>query len=338
MSLYSPFTARKANPAPMINPHATARNLTLNLGGDWNGTVGRCPAPGKGPSNRSLVIMPNHNASGGVAVHDHSGQLDQRDCLALKDHWVRCGWLPDTFGKGGQRQTIKPLTQSEIQAQADRQVRKHAIGQRRAKVFWQEAQPLLGSVAQMYLQSRGIWFPDWSASLRCHPALDYWQDGKILFTSPAMVAKIVNNETGASQGVHVTYLSQDGAKHSGAGKATRKIFGQAKSGCVRLDSARDYSPTVRAVSEGIESALSFSVKRLVTCDASLNANNMKHYLPPTGREFDGVLIGHDVDKNGVGQKAGQVLSERLKAGGLESVLCPPPAPHGDWNDALRSSY
>ena len=74
------------------------------------------------------------------------------------------------------------------------------------------------------------------------------------------------------------------------------------------------------------------MKKRVVCDASLSAGQMKNYLPPPG--IEGVLIGHDRDKNGAGQKAGIVLAANLKERGIACTLNPAPSPHCDWNDAL----
>jgi len=317
---------------PIYNSDALVRNVCQAIGGRMRGAVCRAPAPGKGPRNDSLVVMPNPSVSGGVAVHLHNAPNDVQTCLALKDDWRVRGLIPDT--RQGHRQSTYGTTPQIVSdpAQTAREAQRRQKVQDDAKRIWQATAPANGTLTHNYLiGSRGIRIGSFPPSIRFHSKLDYWHDGRCLFTSAAMVCKITNVDTDKAQGVHITYLNDEACKHPSApdGRA-RKMRGIAKAGCVRLGNPGP----VMAVAEGIESALAFSQLWGTTCDAALSADGLANYTPPN--ECKGLLICHDNDANGVGRCAGQSLAARMVARGIECAFKPSPA-GSDWNDYLQGA-
>uniref|UniRef100_UPI00260A8FB8 DUF7146 domain-containing protein n=1 Tax=Brevundimonas sp. TaxID=1871086 RepID=UPI00260A8FB8 len=83
-----------------------------------------------------------------------------------------------------------------------------------ARRLWREARPALGSLAQTYLEGRGIRGPVAAralALLRFHPAAYHSGDPDAGVRLPAMIA-LITTEHGATGGVHVTYLAPDGKR------------------------------------------------------------------------------------------------------------------------------
>lgn len=320
------------NSAQIVNPESIVRNVCQAIGGQMVGGVCRAPSPGKSRANRSMVIIPNHAASGGIHVHMHNAPDDVETCLALKDDWRDRGWIPDTMRRDRSTRPaykIKPIDKTS-QTARETQKRKDRISQ--ALSIWNASQSAQDSLAHEYLtNARGLGIGELSDPIRFHPALKYWHDGRHLFTSGAMVAKIIDCVSGELIGIHITYLDDSANKHPSAtdGNA-RKMRGVVKGGCVRLGSLGG----VRGVAEGIESALAFSELYGVPCDASLSADGMRNYGPPD--KCDGLLICFDNDANQVGQKAGHDLARRMIAKGIDCRFKPSPA-GSDWNDYLQGA-
>lgn len=68
--------------------------------------------------------------------------------------------------------------------------------------FWQQGHPIRGTVAERYLQQRGLWLEDWPRSLRFHPGLWHADSGKAW---PALLAA-VQGQDGRLQAVYRTWL------------------------------------------------------------------------------------------------------------------------------------
>ena len=162
---------------PIYNSDALVRNVCQAIGGRMRGGVCRAPAPGKGPRNDSLVVMPNPRVSGGVAVHLHNAPDDVLTCLALKDDWRARGLIPDT--RQSYRQNTYGAAPQIVSdpAQTAREARRRQKAQDDAKLIWQATAPANESLAHDYLiGSRGIRFGSLPPSIRLHSKLDYWHE------------------------------------------------------------------------------------------------------------------------------------------------------------------
>ena len=130
------------------------------------------------------------------------------------------------------RPTLNAYTRSDAAADLRKRV---SI----AKDIWQATVPLSGSLAQSYLNSRGI--ECWSDDIRFHPSLYY---SKIKAETPAMVSAIRRDRQFV--GVHRTFLSPTGEK------LNKMMLGDCKGGAVHLGGSGE----TLIVSEGIENGLS----------------------------------------------------------------------------------
>lgn len=285
-----------------------AHTFTAALGGKFHGRYGTAPCPVCQPERRAgqnaLTIA--DRAVGGLLLHCKRGGCDFRDILAA------AGVTPGTFA------APDPLAIRETERQRQAEADKRA-GQ--ARRVWQEAIPIGGSLADVYLRSRGITCPLPNV-LRFHP--DCWHPtGKRL---PAMVALV---EGGQGFAVHRTYLRTDGSGKVGV-TPDKAMLGAVAGGAVRLTDAQ--GPLV--VAEGVETALSLTCGLLrapATIWATLSTSGLRGLsLPAVPARL---TIATDSDDGGAGQAAGNDLATRaVTLGWTVSIL---PAPNGrDWNDVL----
>lgn len=163
--------------------------------------------------------------------------------------------------------------------------------------------------ARNYLESRGLGavlksLPD---NLFFHPALSFWEDGKDYGSHPALVALIRDKD---SQPVtyHRTYLQNSGKKADLP--TVKKLMSPIKQGGSRGGAIRLYQPTDELIlTEGIETALALHILLDKPVWACVSAGGLEAVQIPAS--IKRVIIGSDNDASGVGQKASNILAERL---------------------------
>jgi hypothetical protein len=283
-----------------------ARELTLALGGRWQGRYGTAPCSVCQPEGRkgqnALTLA---DGSNGLLAHCKRAGCTFLDILAAAG--LRSGdYTPPDAATLAQREAERRTDAAKRAAQAKR--------------LWQEAQPIAGTIAETYLRGRGITRP-LPHTLRFHPAC--WH-GPTAQRFPAMVAAV----EGDSFAVHRTYLRADGGGKAGLDGGDKLMLGATAGGAVRLTDG----PGWLVVAEGIETALSLSCGLLgapATVWAALSTSGIRGLrLPPQpGR----LTIAPDGDE--AGRKAAHALALRAHALGWQVSLSP--APDGfDWNDVL----
>jgi putative DNA primase/helicase len=130
---------------------------------------------------------------------------------------------------------------------------------------------------------------------------------------------------GALAGVELTYLAPDGDR---ARMGTpRKTIGTCPAGAaVRLARAE---PRM-LVGEGVFTCLSASAVFGLPAWALLSARNLRAWRPPNGVRF--VLVAGDRGREG--EASAWALAETLRRLSLACEVALPPAPFGDWNEAV----
>jgi hypothetical protein len=211
----------------------------------------------------------------------------------------------------------------------------------RAVNAWRNANPAAGSLAERYLQSRGITLPP-PASIRFLPRQRNWSDGG---TYPAMISLVQRVpgdedhaalEFGASlmdAGAHFTFLQgggPDAPMVKAATDASKLTLGQLRHGGVWLTPIEKISEQL-AVAEGIETALSVVQITNLPTVAALSAAGMRSLRwPPQVRRL---WIAADNDQAGL--KAAEALLERALRAGLHMDIKIPAEGKNDFNDLLR---
>lgn len=283
-----------------------ARQITLDLGGNWRGIYGTAPCPVCQPERKRT-----QNA---LTVADGRNGRLVLDCKK-----GGCAFLDVLTAAGvrsGDYTTADPATV------ARRERAERAEAERRAEQalrLWQEAHPIAGTLAETYLRGRGI-ICALPLTLRFVPRC--WHATNQRF--PAIVALV---EGGGSFAVHRTYLRADGLGKADV-EPPKAMLGRTQGGAVRLTDG----PLWLVVGEGIESTLSLACGLLdepATLWAGLSTSGLRGLRLPAqpGR----LTIACDGDK--AGREAAYTLAERAHALGW-TVGILDPGTGRDFNDML----
>jgi hypothetical protein len=186
------------------------------------------------------------------------------------------------------------------------------------------AEPILRTLAETYLRSRGITGISDLDSLRFHPRCYYRaHDNAPRETWPALIAAVTDLD-GALTGVLRTWLARDGSAK--APLATpRRALGRLFGSGVRFGKATD----VMAAGEGMETMLSLRVVLpSMPMVAALSSANLATLILPAGLRR--LYIARDNDR--AGHRAADTLGIRANADGIEDIVLTPYA--DDFNTDL----
>jgi hypothetical protein len=190
--------------------------------------------------------------------------------------------------------------------------------------------PIEGTVAETYLQRRGITHVHHGGSLRFHPRC-YYRPDEHLPTEiwPAMIACVTDLD-GRITGVHRTWLDPHGLDRFRLGKAPidtpRRAMGDLLGNAARFGVVDD----VLAAGEGVETMLSLRcVLPTMPMAAALSANHLSAILLPPGLRR--LYIARDADA--AGDMVHAVLTQRAADAGIEAIALSPRL--GDFNEDLR---
>lgn len=235
------------------------------------------------------------------------------------------------------RRLMTPAEQAAFAAQVAKakderdkaQAQRWARNLPRIKALWQQGQKLvMGDPVTLYIKRRGLggmW--PLPACLRYHPALPYWDDGEVIGTYPAMLAKFRGTD-GRCVAIHQTYLTRDGRKANvPSPKKMSPAAGLLMGGCIPL---ADPFERVLGVAEGIETALCAGAASALPVVATYSAGCMGGFQWPQG--VGRLVIFADNDASGTGQAAARKLETRARAAGLAVSVLIPQTPGEDWAD------
>ncbi|WP_373824011.1 toprim domain-containing protein [Neisseria dentiae] len=247
-------------------------------------------------------------------------------------------------GQTGQHQARAPLPPpTPAEPPQDKQAALLAV--------WNEARPLSGSPAALYLQTRGIPPAAFQTALNIRhcSALPLWAtdtSGKPLLIGhfPAMLAAITT-PSGQLQGLHKTYL------HSVSGGAWQKLAAchpqtgepspakkmQARHPAALKGAAVNLFPPDRQgrliVAEGIETALAARALFGLPAAAALSAYGMAAFeWPPETLEL---FICADNDTSNTGRHAADTLAKRAITAGIKAQIWQPETAGFDALDELN---
>ncbi|MFN8681354.1 toprim domain-containing protein [Paracoccus sp. P2] len=187
------------------------------------------------------------------------------------------------------------------------------------------AQPISGTLAEIYLNGRAITSLSGIAALRYHPRCYYRPDGHSpTEIRPAFVAAVTDLH-GHQTGAHRTWLAPDGSGKA-AVETPRRAMGDLLGHGVRFGTAGD----VLAAGEGIETVLSpRQVLPRMPMLAALSAAHLASILFPLNLRRLYVVR----DRDPAGDGARDSLAARAASVGIEAISLTPS--EGDFNDDLR---
>jgi len=189
--------------------------------------------------------------------------------------------------------------------------------------IWRRSVPAAGTAVETYLRSRGyrgLIPPSLHYVTGKHPSDDAFH--------PIMVAAVIRPDDAPSIiGIHRTFLLPDGSGKA-ALKSEKMSLGPIGGGGVPLASP---GPKI-AVSEGIETGLSFQQATGIPTWAALSAGGMKKLLLP--RDVQEVVIAADADATGL--EAAEEAASRWHAEGRKVSIARPPEGL-DFNDLARAA-
>jgi hypothetical protein len=194
-----------------------------------------------------------------------------------------------------------------------------------ARRLFAMSQPILGTVAETYLRTRGITAFHELLALRFHPRCYYRPDVDApTEIRPALIAA-VTDLAGNITGAHRTWLDPSGNDKAPV-DTPRRAMGLLLGHGVRFGIATD----VMAAGEGLETMLSLrSALPALPMLAALSANHLAAILFP--RALRRLYIARDRDP--AGDFAVATLTERAQAAGIEAFALTPAL--GDFNEDLR---
>lgn len=285
-----------------------ARELTLQLRGRWHGTYGCAPCPVcQADQRRDQNALTLGDGRRGLLLHCKKAGCDFRDILAA------AGLRPGDY--------VKPDPVEMLQ----RKLQRDRINDQRseaAKRVWAEAVPIIGTLGETYLRSRGIRcdLPD---SLRFHARCYH---GPTRAARPALVALVTSGDAFA---IHRTFLRADGIGKAGLPDGDKMMLGRVRGGAVTLSD----DPGRLIVCEGIETGLALLSGLLdepATVRAALSASGIRTLRLPD--QAGCIAIACDGDSEG--REAAQALARRAHASGWRvSIL--DPGDGRDFNDILN---
>ena len=197
----------------------------------------------------------------------------------------------------------------------------------RARRIWSEARPARGTLAEVYLHSRGL-------DMKIPPAIRFhghlWHDLERR-SFPALVAAVSPPAwiRSAITGVWRIYLAPDG-KNKARVDNPKLGLGRVRGCAVWLTEGVERL----AVTEGIETGLAIvqAVPALAVCSALSTGNMTVFEPPPWARE---IIFCADADPAGLTTAA--EAAKTCKARGLKSVVAVPPKIMADFNDVLTGT-
>lgn len=195
-----------------------------------------------------------------------------------------------------------------------------------ARRLFDAAAAIAGTLAERYLDARGLTGFSDATALRFHRRCFYRTEGQAPAECwPALIAA-VTDEAGAVTGVLRTYLARDG--RSKAPVATpRKALGKLAGNAVRFGAVAD----TLVIGEGLETVLSLRTAfPALPLAAALSAQHLRAFrIPRTAKRL---IIA--VDRDEAGLSAAIALQRRAQAEGVEAKLLVPR--RKDFNDDLRA--
>jgi putative DNA primase/helicase len=287
------------------------RTIAGALGGEVACGQVIAPGPGHSPRDRSMTVRLSADSPDGFICFSHAGD-DFRDC---RDHVrSRLGLDPNGWKrKDGVSAQVAPKPNRV--AQLGQPSTDKGTGKAEAGAIWRASVDPRGTIAERYLNSRGLELP-------------YELAGKVLRWNArinALVALFRNVHTGDTQAITRIYLDRDGRK------INRKFLGPVREAAVMLDDHA--APTYGIhIGEGVETCMAGRQLGFKPAWAVGSAGAIGSF--PLLACINSVTAFAETDDHGANAREIEKLAARWQAAGRE-VLVVTPEIGGDMNDVLQ---
>ncbi|MHC5307772.1 DUF7146 domain-containing protein [Bartonella sp. LJL80] len=191
--------------------------------------------------------------------------------------------------------------------------------------LWSLSIPIRDTLAETYLQKRGIYLDNEPHYLRFHPKCYFKTANGTFHHLPAMIGALTDNCRQIT-GLHRTFLNSINAKKASISDP-RKAMGDLVGSSIRFGTVN----RIQLVGEGIETVLSLHVLLpQFTAHAACSSSHLPSIpLDPSLRRL---YIAHDNDA--AGDEATRRLIDRASEAGIETVVLLPK--NNDFNDDLQA--
>lgn len=288
----------------------TAQGIATALGGvkrHSGGWLARCPTHQDKTASLSLT-----DRDGRILVKCFAG-CDQHtvvDTLKHRHLWPGRDDQPPIISK----RTEAPRTENQ--------------NKERAIKLWDEALPASGTLAEIYLNKRGIDLPD-GDELRFHAKAAKWE-GRLY---SALVAAVRNISGIDIVAVHRILINRDGSPVlDDSRKKVKLLLGSPAGAAVKLSPAT----SELNVAEGIETALAVLQRTKAPTWSAINAAGLSKF--PVIDTVSTLTIWADNDENGAGQRAAEACAERWIAAGKIARVLIPKSVGTDWADHFKRGH
>jgi putative DNA primase/helicase len=189
--------------------------------------------------------------------------------------------------------------------------------------IWQQATPIAGTIATLYLAGRGLEVPPDidGQTLRFHASCPYRGARQ-----PCMVALLRDIVTDAPRAIQRTALSGDGRKIG------RMTLGPKAGAAVKLSANVEVADRL-TIGEGLETTLAGMMLGYAPAWALGDAGELAAFPILIGMESITILVDHDL--SGTGQQAALRCSARWTSAGREVFRLVPRQRGADVNDLLK---
>ena len=277
------------------------RNLVQRLGGVWKSGRGMCRCPAHDDNRPSLSVRVGDNA---LLFKCFAGcdtaEVIQAIFLLDKNALRHADGSQDRRGSPGG----------------------DFAGRVRALQIWDEARPVTGTTAELYLRRRRI--PILSPALRFHPRTPLGRGDEVTFR-PAMIAAL--HERGRFVAIQRTFFDPGEPRRARDLDNPRLMLGRPHRGAVVLAPATDEL----GLAEGIETAMSAMILHDLPVWAALGAERLTHVAIPD--TVSRLILFPDNDI--AGEIAATAAAEAHARSWRSIEILWPPNHHNDWNDLLR---
>ncbi len=299
----------------------TAREIACAAKGKRTGSGWQihCPAPGHADKEPSCTVI---DGPTGPVFHCFAG-CDWRDIRAGAE---TAGWI-EPFARqsaqsGEDRIAARAAAKAAV-AQREGEIERDTQARiRKGRAIWDASKDNQDCIQRYFTEGRGI--RSIPSIFRFNGAVWHPHERREM---PAIVAPIRNAQSGEFQGAYCIFLNEDGN-----GKAEllhpKIARGLIVGGAVQLAEPVDRL----ALSEGVESGLSYQHLSGVPTWCALGTANLKRIKAPPGVRQ--IVIGADNDPPGL--RAAWAAARQFRRRGLTAEISYPKQAGADWNDILKA--